>query len=1789
MGRFNLPKDKNELSAEEILEAIRNNDGSNSDYSVEYLDGVSGDDIMSAQEANDIIINLPVNESPVFLISKPEIITPLNSVLGVIDNTIVANSFVAINNYEGIHTASDWEAALDPDFNTIVDYSHDDTENLITWSAEKLTNQTVYYVRVRYISDYHTSEWSDIIKFTTGNMVSIETPIVSVTGAPNLVPLRPLITGSSFIPLGGYEEHISTDWEVLDENGNLLWESIDDSNNLRYMTLPPNLLEYNKQYTFRIRYNGKNLSSQWGEILSATHPEPYMIDPEISVAGAPDNINTAPVLHGSPFLIKYDTDTHIATDWVVEELDGTIIVNETRTGGDLTYFVVPANHLVVGRSYVFKMRYRGIVYTGNWVSATEQVNLAISIETPVITVDTFGSNDAELVTIQPLLESTPFNVLNSSDNHVSTDWEIYATNNLTIPVWTSLNDTNNLTSIVLPDHLLEYNTPYVFKVRYNSTNYISDYGKVTKVTRQKPRALAPVVLSPTDGDIDVPMDPFLTVVDNLGSIIMYNDPNTALDDLDSGVLDKIIYTFTTIAGESVGHTTPFTVEKTSFSETLGANLTMGSEYRLDCHIEGTVSVPGTVETLVSPITTINFKVNFDVIVNTPNLTITVDGGGFNSAGNGFNAVEAMGTPYSDNTSGQAKFNKSTWILYDEDDITTLSSRAYTRTATTDPETTHTFTGIDLKPGSQYKAVLYYEGFLNNSSFVSDVAETIVNTGIPTIATPTVNISGDVNNADADNITVVTNTANPGIITNNLTHTKTEVEIRDNTDVLIVSNTVITGNLITIDMLDLNLNFSEDYVIRVRHTMSYTNITGTHEIASDWGTLNITIQDQPVLTGVIKNADLDTSPFNVTINTDSPELSDMTDVASVTHTKTTFEILYKLENDVVFTSFVNNIHNDPTGTDSELTGYEFDIVTLDQPPFNEESITVLGPNAIYTSTAQLYYRPDATYQFKIIQELTVTFNNNSTSIITAEKDINFAGETRPYITKGDKPVLSIDQNNKVQIDIPAQPQPAYFGRTDVYTEPHWLKYRIYTLDSNGNESTQIHPYPVLGFEYIDLTSLPNLFTSQITIELNNTDINISNLPPDTEYVVEIFLYRTIYYPDGSLIVNLELNPNSPLKSDSVIKNPPYQINNFNVIVTQELGDDTNDPYRVEATIDPYGDNKDGSDVVNVTLSIEINNGWGSIGNETIPINNPSNDISHNVSILTNNPTSGSIYRLIATYQGTYTGVSPQVTTSKTATDNAGSITAYSVDNPTITVTQSLSNSNTTTLTFNVTSFIDNESNSGYENTSKVELLRDSSIVATKTLPQAGLTDETFAPGDLTPPETNFPNGSYSIKATYDGKSPTTNQTDSGEDTASAGSISAIAPTWESGGVIKEYNLDVPLDTNTPPTTKSDKYRAGIELYHKGSDIGANAIIAGGSNKNDTVGGYIPTSATFAGTVNNNQIAFSVGYVSNFENTGNITLSRHNMAGKPGTSHVYLFGGMDDMGEPDGTSGISRTSDRIYRWPGEGSSPDHWDKIKSGTVDLALNPARFGAIAAFVGTDPNNYNYFVVSGGGYIDANNSVQDTNQQVLVKIKDGGITDPGNDIIDIDTSNPNNDNLYASLRNPVVFSTTFVRGGDSPPFGGDKTYFFGGVSNNNNIDTAIRKLNFNNDFNNPSVTWSAVTLGSGSEIPNDVIRPAGYTTYYSSAGKYYGIIVGGRNSSGVYSPNIYVFDFQTETWSLGPDSPLEIPDLTSTIVGEKRIILPVTAFRTSNYKRLVIAGGMNFNNGTNPILDTIHYVDLAE
>ena len=120
----------------------------------------------------------------------------------------------------------------------------------------------------------------------------------------------------------------------------------------------------------RTKQGSDNHLSSWSDTISFTTPDIYIENPTLTVAGAPSSIGDKPVLTTSAFSVFNGTDTHISTDWIIEQ-SGTVIWSSMNNTTNKVSITVPAGYLVESTEYTFKVRHNSANYgSSSYVTVT---------------------------------------------------------------------------------------------------------------------------------------------------------------------------------------------------------------------------------------------------------------------------------------------------------------------------------------------------------------------------------------------------------------------------------------------------------------------------------------------------------------------------------------------------------------------------------------------------------------------------------------------------------------------------------------------------------------------------------------------------------------------------------------------------------------------------------------------------------------------------------------------------------------------------------------------------------------------------------------------------------------------------------------------------------------------------------------------------------------------------------------------------------------------------------------------------------------------------------------------------------------------------------------------------------------------------------------------------------------------------------------------------------------------------------------------------------------------------
>ena len=130
----------------------------------------------------------------------------------------------------------------------------------------------------------------------------------------------------------------------------------------------------------------------------------------------------------------------------------------------------------------YRWRCKDVALSGaesDWMTVQTFTTNSLTVSTPTITVEGGPST----VGRSPLLTGSAYvTTPDPSATHLSTNWEVRKTSDNSL-VWSSYDNTVNLTSITVPYNVLAVSTSYAFRAQYNSTVYGSSaYGSTTAST-----------------------------------------------------------------------------------------------------------------------------------------------------------------------------------------------------------------------------------------------------------------------------------------------------------------------------------------------------------------------------------------------------------------------------------------------------------------------------------------------------------------------------------------------------------------------------------------------------------------------------------------------------------------------------------------------------------------------------------------------------------------------------------------------------------------------------------------------------------------------------------------------------------------------------------------------------------------------------------------------------------------------------------------------------------------------------------------------------------------------------------------------------------------------------------------------------------------------------------------------------------------------------------------------------------------------------------------------------------
>lgn len=266
------------------------------------------------------------------------------------------------------------------------------------------------------------------------------------------------IQTSAFQVVNDTDTHYSTTWEIFRNGtaaGNLVISETSLTNKtsitITYEQLTNAGIVPNDTLYLRACHTGQTYGdSDFSPFVKVNIIRAYVNKPSIT---SPSNnatvaINANLVLRGSAFSVTNDTDTHKSSTWEVYNggtSSGNLAISKNNSSTSVT--ITPtelANAGISENSTIYcRVKYTGTLYgDSEWSNFVTLKTVKPYVKKPSITTPTSGASISSGSSL--LIQTTSFQVVNGTDTHKSTIWELYK-NGTTNRVYND-NSTTNLVS-----------------------------------------------------------------------------------------------------------------------------------------------------------------------------------------------------------------------------------------------------------------------------------------------------------------------------------------------------------------------------------------------------------------------------------------------------------------------------------------------------------------------------------------------------------------------------------------------------------------------------------------------------------------------------------------------------------------------------------------------------------------------------------------------------------------------------------------------------------------------------------------------------------------------------------------------------------------------------------------------------------------------------------------------------------------------------------------------------------------------------------------------------------------------------------------------------------------------------------------------------------------------------------------------------------------------------------------------------------------------------------------------
>lgn len=400
-------------------------------------------------------------------------IGPVTTAIGGIPNTFVITNYDSFSTY----TVSTTNGSVSINGETI------------TFTPNNVSGQSGFTINGEFFS-------------VTVIGVKPNTPSITypTTGASN-VPSSFTATCSAFGVSQGNDTHHSTRWQVSTSPTfvTLVYESIDNPSDKITWTCGP--LVSDTQYYIRASHKGTIFGySDWSpavvfDTALAKPNTPTITSPVNGSTGAGTKVTATT----DSFSSSVVGDTHVATHWQVSASSSFTVLASESVDDTVNKLTWVSGSLAPTTMYYVRARHKGSV--NGYSEWSVSISFTTGSAMPASPSITSPSDGAVNIGKTVQVTASSFSVINGTDTHVASHWQLSTSATFATILYESADDTINKTTWT--SGTLSATTQYYIRVRYKGTTYgYGAWSEVIAVTTNSQVPDAPTITSPYNGSTD---------------------------------------------------------------------------------------------------------------------------------------------------------------------------------------------------------------------------------------------------------------------------------------------------------------------------------------------------------------------------------------------------------------------------------------------------------------------------------------------------------------------------------------------------------------------------------------------------------------------------------------------------------------------------------------------------------------------------------------------------------------------------------------------------------------------------------------------------------------------------------------------------------------------------------------------------------------------------------------------------------------------------------------------------------------------------------------------------------------------------------------------------------------------------------------------------------------------------------------------------------------------------------------------------------------------------------------